>query len=453
MLLSDYLKIGESLENIGVFDPVLDKDNAFFINIQRLKETTTPEFEESYERINDFFRKIIKDTYFRAAFDIFKFSEVNGICLGFGEKAPGSGFGPKISKMVLETAYDIVKAGIEDPEFFQLLPLFQDNVGPDRLSDMIATLILPDIQAYTERVNQQLGITIDNYPDKLFNNGLLCNPIKGYEVLLLPTEILHKLPVAKSWEEIDSVIVENNAIRAMMNNEVAEHWTQWAATERKYYLREKIFKDSEKCKQIIEAYRQEKLDAYNPEEQIDYFLAKLWQRIEKSGISWLSKYKDREIDSKTASIEILNLFKNWVEYNRGWEVILSAGTQKREKIVQRVIHLSGIAYIQANNLSLSCEADEGRGPVDFKISRGQDITVIEVKLSSNSQYMHGYDTQVEEYAKAEQTDNMIYVLVDVGNPVKVKKLLDRYDRDIDEGKKVPEVIMIDSTSKESASIT
>lgn len=117
MLLSDYLKIGESLEKIGVFDPILDKDNAFFINIQRLKETTTPEFEGSYDRINDFFRKIIKlldraeqkslkDTYFRAAFDIFKFSEVNGICLGFGEKAPGSGFGPKISKMVLETAYD-----------------------------------------------------------------------------------------------------------------------------------------------------------------------------------------------------------------------------------------------------------------------------------------------------------------------------------------------------------
>ena len=355
--------------------------------------------------------------------------------------------------MVLETAYDIVKAGIEDPEFFQLLPLFQDNVGPDRLSDMIATLILPDIQTYTERVNQQLGIIKNNYPDKLFNNGLLCNPAKGYEVLLLPTEILHKLPVAKSWEEIDSVIVENNTIRAMMNNEVAEHWTQWAATDRKYYLREKIFKDSEKCKQVIEAYREEKLDAYNPEEQIDYFLAKLWQRIEKSGISWLSKHKSREIDSKAASLEILNFFKNWVEYNRGWEVILSAGTQKREKIVQRVIHLSGIAYIQANNLSLSCEADEGRGPVDFKISRGQDITVIEVKLSSNGQYMHGYDTQVEEYAKAEQTDNMIYVLVDVGNPVKVKKLLDRYNRDIDEGKKVPEVIMIDSTSKESASIT
>ena len=86
MLLSDYLKIGESLENIGVFDPILDKDNAFFINIQRLKETTTPEFEGSYDRINDFFRKIIKlldraeqkslkDTYFRAAFDYSNFQK------------------------------------------------------------------------------------------------------------------------------------------------------------------------------------------------------------------------------------------------------------------------------------------------------------------------------------------------------------------------------------------
>lgn len=27
--------------------------------------------------------------------------------------------------------------------------LFEENVGPDRLSDMIATIILPDIRAYT----------------------------------------------------------------------------------------------------------------------------------------------------------------------------------------------------------------------------------------------------------------------------------------------------------------
>ena len=42
MLLSDYLDIGESLEKIGVFDPMLDKDNAFFINIQSCLLYTSP---------------------------------------------------------------------------------------------------------------------------------------------------------------------------------------------------------------------------------------------------------------------------------------------------------------------------------------------------------------------------------------------------------------------------
>ena len=238
-----------------------------------------------------------------------------------------------------------------------------------------------------------------------------------------------------------------------MNSEVAEQWTQWAATKRKYYLREKIFKNSGKCKDVLEAYRKATLEAYNPEEQIDYFLAKSWQRIEKSGISWSSRHKNTEISSKVATIEILNIFKNWVENNRGWEVIENAGTQKREKILQRIIHLSGQAYIKANNLSLSCEPDEGRGPVDFKISRGQDITVAEIKLSSNAQYMHGYEVQVEEYAKAEQTENMVYVLVDVGNTRRMEKFINRYNLDIDERKIVPEVILIDSKSKKSASIT
>lgn len=463
MFLSDYLNIDNSLENLGVFDPILDKDNVFFINIQRLKVATTPEFQNSYDNINDFFRKIIKlldradekcekDTCFRAALNMFKFSEVNGIGLGFREKAPGSGFGPKLSRMVLETAYDIVKAGVEDPEFFQLLPLFQDNVGPDRLSDMIATLILPDIRSYTQRVYKELEITEPKYPTKTFENGFLCNPFNGYEVLLLPIEILHKLPVAKSWEEIDSVIAENHAIRAVMNHEVEKNWTKWAATDRKYYLREKVFKDSKKCKNIIEEYKKETLDLYNLNDQLDYFLEKTWQSVKKNE-SWLSQDKNNEIDSKSGAIEILNIFKNWVEYNRGWEVILNASTQKREKILQRIIHLSALFYIEVNNLSLSCEADEGRGPVDFKISRGQDITIIEVKLSSNNQYMHGYETQIEEYSKAENTINMIYVLVNVGNPKRVQKFIDRYNSDIDEGKIVPKAIVIDSTNKESASIT
>ena len=80
---------------------------------------------------------------------------------------------------------------------------------------------------------------------------------------------------------------------------------------------------------------------------------------------------------------------------------------------------------------MSCEPDEGRGPVDFKISRGQDITIVEVKLTSNDQYLHGFEVQIEEYGKAEQTDNLVYVLVDLGHPRKVQKVCDLRDRKVD----------------------
>ena len=60
MLLSDYIGIGNELDLNGVFDPVLNEDSHFFINLQRLKKTDVPEFVKSYEKIHDYFRKIIK---------------------------------------------------------------------------------------------------------------------------------------------------------------------------------------------------------------------------------------------------------------------------------------------------------------------------------------------------------------------------------------------------------
>ena len=107
MLLSDYLSMNETFEGIGVFDPVLDKDSHFFINLQRLKKATTPEFSNSYEKINEYFRKIIKlldkatkkdesDICYRQALKMFDFSEVaevNGICLGYAKGVSGNAFG------------------------------------------------------------------------------------------------------------------------------------------------------------------------------------------------------------------------------------------------------------------------------------------------------------------------------------------------------------------------
>ena len=462
MLLSDYLGVGILLDSNGIFDPILDEDSHFFINLQRLKKTKVPEFLKSYERIHDYFRKIIKlldraakkdisDIFYKEALNRFDFSEVNGICLGYAQGTSGAGFGTGLGSQVVSTAFDIVKAGVDDPEFFELLPLFQDNVGADRLSDMIATLILEDIKEYTKRINYDLGINRKRYEHLCFNGEFLVNPYKHDDVYLVPIDILHKLPVAESWEDIDLVVTHNSILRAEINSEIASEWYKYSSYDRKAYLRQHIFNNAKACKRVLEGYRAEELEQYDPKKDFPYFLTKLIQNMEALGLEFNTKIKPR--NSHMAAVDILNIFKHWIEDNKGWEVVWAVDSRNREKMIQRVIYGQAASYIKANKLDLSCEPDEGRGPVDFKVSDGDDITLIEVKLTSNSQYLHGYEVQIVEYGKAEQTNNLIYVLIDLGHPRKVRIVQEVHDRQYNDGKNPPDLIVIDGTKKVAASRT
>lgn len=460
MLLSEYLNFNDEFDRNGIFDPVLDEDSHFFINLQRLKKTEIPEFIHSYDKIHDYFRQIIKlldraeaksssDTYYKQALKRFDFGEVNGICLGYAKGVIGSGFGAKLANQVMSTAYDIVKAGVVDPEFFELLPLFQDNVGADRLSDMIATLILPDIEQYTLRINKELGIDEKSYPNYRFRNGFLINPKKNSILYLIPIDILHKLPVARSWEDIDFVVSENSTLRSEMNIEVANEWNKYTTEDRKSFLRRYVFENPEVCNRVIKEYKAETLDEFNPNCDFDYLLNRLLPVFKQ--MVYKIETEDTLRDSHETALAIIDVFKHWVEYNDGAIIIGDSQTGSREKHVQRILHLCAIAFTEANNLDFSCEPNEGRGPVDFKISRGLDRTIIELKLSSNSQCKHGYETQIIEYGKAENTSKRIYLLIDVGNPGRVKFLQDLHDRKIDEGVPTPDLIIIDAKEKKSAS--
>lgn len=460
MLLSDYLGIGTLLDDCGVFDLVLNKDSHFFINIQRLKKTAVPEFVGSYDRFRERFRQIIKllekaekkdekDIFFRQALRLFNFSEVNEIRLGYAKGNHGAGFGKLLARQVIETAFDIVKAGVEDPEFFELLPLFQEKVAADRLSDMIATLILDDIKAYTKRINTELSITKRRYRRLTFNGPYLVNPYEEYDVFLVPVDILHKLPVAESWSEISCVATENSTIRAEINAEVAVEWSGYKDSEKKKYLRQYVFYDPEVCERILKDYRLAELQEFNPKDDFDYFLGKLLQGIRDTQTEYVVRQKP--IDTFGASLEIIDFFKHWIEDQKGWEVIWNTESKNREKVLQRVFHLHGQSFTKANKLAMSCEPDEGRGPVDFKVSSGEDITLIEVKLSTNNQYLHGYEVQLPEYGKAEETDNLIYVLIDLGHPQKMERVKKNRDKQYNDGKNPPELIIIDGTTKLPAS--
>ena len=57
------------------------------------------------------------------------------------------------------------------------------------------------------------------------------------------------------------------------------------------------------------------------------------------------------------------------------------------------------------------EANDGRGPVDFKVSRGsKDKTLVEFKLAKNSHLQKNLQYQAEIYQKASDADRAITVI-------------------------------------------
>lgn len=216
VFISDLLELDDELDQLGVFDAIITTDSNFFINLLRLKNTEVPQFKDSYNKINSYFDNIMMlldasqkkgDKFYRTALKSFSFSGVNGINLGFSETGIDAGFGKTLSERVISDAFEIVKSGSKQPQIFQLVGLFEDGVAADRLSDMIATLISDDIHEYTRWVNEELSINEERYPEIQFEDGIAINPYKGCELLYLPVDILHELPIARDWDDIDRLFL------------------------------------------------------------------------------------------------------------------------------------------------------------------------------------------------------------------------------------------------------
>lgn len=459
--LSTVLELDDRLDKLGVFDPLLEVDSNYFINIKRLNETSVLEFKGAYTKINKRFEEIglllayskkPNDRLYRAAIKKFDFPEVNGIGLGYSSSENGSGFGPKLRNQIIADAKQIIDSGVKEPEIFHLVGLFERNVGPDRLSDMIACIIKDEIEAYTKRINAELGISSSNYPKFTFEDGLLINPYKKSPLLLLPKEILHEIPIALDWDDIDRVCSEINIIRMEINEFVGEKWNKMSLGYKKDFLRELFISKPRYLIEMIEKYRATSVKPYDFSKDSvgEHIVAKIADKLPGSypiEIEKSSNYSTYEI-----AISICNKFKDLVENNKVSELLYFEGKPRTEKIVQRAFFCVADSYCNAFNIGISPETDSGRGPVDFKFGTSyEDRTLVEIKLTSSSSLIHGMETQIREYAKAEKTSKLIYLAVHNGGPQKRLDNLKNFylTNKVKEG--CPVLIIVDTTPKESAS--
>lgn len=66
----------------------------------------------------------------------------NGLGYGTGERS-GTSRPDELRDTILQTLKEIVTLGADDPEMISLMALFEENVGPDTVSDLTTRVITP----------------------------------------------------------------------------------------------------------------------------------------------------------------------------------------------------------------------------------------------------------------------------------------------------------------------
>ena len=465
--LSDYLGIDpKDFAETGAFDAILDVDSLLFIDPHLIASSSASEIAASYRKIRNRFLHILKmlclsksrgDIFWRKAVELFTFPELKGLCIGYsGRSTSGSGMGVALREQVLETAKVIVDAGTDDPEIFELMGVFEAGIGPDRISDMVGRIIIEDLLEYSSRIFHQLQVATEciTYQGKTYN--IVRNPYNGAPVILIPRDVLRSLPLAESWSDIDLVCAHNSELRRRVNKLIGETWRQ-ATSEKKDTLKQVLLREPEVLQDLLNLDKQKPALRYDfesdPAGEVAWYkatkdLAKLFP------LALALKPTASAADVLEVVIRICNKFKELIEDNGLWTLLYDTdGKAKHESAAQKLFYGVAESYCEANDLDLNREPNGGRGPVDFKFSKGYRVRVlVEVKLTTNGQLIHGLAVQIGEYQKAEKTNTCVYLVIDVGGPAKrLKDLNELLNAREKAGERVPCVILIDGTPKLPAS--
>jgi hypothetical protein len=114
-------------------------------------------------------------------------------------------------------------------------------------------------------------------------------------------------------------------------------------------------------------------------------------------------------DTYDEAYERVMFLKDIIENKDGYRIFYLKGKPiEREEDLQIMYRLTW----RATTSDVNREVNNGRGPVDFKVSRGsQDKTLVEFKLAKNSQLKRNLEKQVAIYEKASDTQKSVKVIL------------------------------------------
>jgi hypothetical protein len=454
-------------DSTGALDPILGIDTHLFIDPRLIQTTKAPELSTSAAKIIDHFNDVLKvvenireegDPFWKKADKLLQFPEVKGLAIGYsGTSTNGRGMGKAKRKNLLTTIKQIVQAGARDPALFDLVGAFGEDIGPDLISDMLANIIADDLIAFTQRVCDETFIPMSEHRLSAKHPAvdLPSNPDTDEPLILVPRDVLRDLPIAETVKDVLWIAEQNQKLRDHLNKLIGTSWRQRTIGEQKHALREAFIADPKALADVLKEYLSQKVDPYDFED--DPAGQQTWYRVSKDLPSVvelklsLSKQPTTE-ETEGIVVKICEHFRALLEDHQLCKLLYDKqGGPKHESAAQRLFFGVASSYCKANDLDLSPESDGGRGPVDFKISKGHIAKIlVEVKLTSNKQLVHGFEAQLPIYQKAENAERGIYLVIDNGGASEAR--LTAFHRKVREaGKQAPRVIFVDGKPRASAS--
>jgi hypothetical protein len=472
-LLSEYFSVTPAaLDALGVFDAFIDLDSQLHVDPHLLVESAVPEMQEAQDAITKYFEDTVAlldlsesltDPLWEEARKRLELSELKGVSLGFSKGgSDGSAVGPGLAGALAERAFRIVKAGEKNPRIFELVGLFTDDFGPDRISDVVLRIAELPFARYTARVAASLRL-----PTMRFSIGGEALDLPVYQrrgkqrpLYFVPKDVLRELPVALDRSEIASVAAYNRSVRQSLNELFAavgrDHPSKGAMWAR-------VVQNPELMKALVQAYAVAGGSPYDftldPAAEYGRFLAaralaeKHPLDLAMPDLGWTPDL------ALQAVVAICEHFKRLVEANGLWDSFWIRRSKPAkalsERAMQRIFYGIALTYCREGkpDLDISPETNAGPGPVDFKFSHGGDVKVtVEMKKSNHGRLQHGYDTQLALYNRAERTATSIFLIMRIGDDAtKIDGVLESRRSALRQGEIAPEVVIIDARPQESAS--
>jgi hypothetical protein len=508
---SDFFGVSRDvMRAYGAFDVSLINDLPMFIDPFLLFNSVKREYRGLHaEMIKyvEFLKRKSTDSSLEAGsmYAWFIFKEVKQNWLGFCLSGnSGNGLGPDFARALhanFSTTFgDFGEEKVARSPHFEKLTLFDSGVGRDHVSDFTTNLIKKYLLEYTQAFARQYidpaqtkSFAVErayfNYRTETWASETFRLPAFLDDfVLLTPQDLLAKDElwinrrdlVGDYAEIVDSIV--NVQLRAQINNYFSSQLSiilerkekkrreALARRRKKNRRHSRPLRPLEPTESDRRTVRWETIHRFP--QILDYYLAfkerhgdeatqvsrenvsqieTQFIRNVESLVSLLEKHSNfysEPADSYEAALKRAQYLKEVVEHNDGWRIFYINGQPiTRERDVHILYRLTWCA----TSFDVNSEANSGRGPVDFAISKGSaNKALVEFKLASNSQLADNLQHQTEIYQKAHRTKRSVRVIVYYSEEElgRVKSILRQLGLEKDQG-----VVLIDARNdnKESAS--